>query len=125
MQARQVPELKDDATRVVLAIIQKLGDKAGDAKELLARLDLEPLKVEIVKAEYGAGATQKDVTETLQRHVGDSPLISLPSPNYSASFGGDPLPGTVKQLKVQYRINGKPGEATFAENATVMLPIPK
>jgi hypothetical protein len=28
-------------------------------------------------------------------------------------------------LKVQYRINGKPGEASFAENAVIMLPMPK
>ena len=31
-QARQVPALKEDATRVALAIIQKLGDKAGDVR---------------------------------------------------------------------------------------------
>jgi len=125
LKARQVPALKEDATRVVLANIQKLGDKAGDVRELIAKLGLDPMKVEIIKAEYGAGAQQKDVTEVLQRQVRDVPLVSLPSPSYSASFGGDPVPGTVKQLKVQYRINGKPGEATFPENATVMLPMPK
>ena len=108
-----------------MAIIQKLGTKAGDARELLAKLGLDPMKVEIIKAEYGAGAKQKDVTATLQQHAGDLPLISLPSPSYSASFGGDPVPGTVKQLKVQYRINGKAGEASFAEDAIVMLPMPK
>jgi HEAT repeat protein len=125
MKARQVPALKEDSARVALAIIQKLGTKAGDARELLARLGLDPMKVEIIKAEYGAGAKQKDVTETLKQHAGDMPLISLPSPSYSASFGGDPAPGTVKQLKVQYRINGKAGEASFPEDAIVMLPMPK
>jgi HEAT repeat protein len=123
--ARQVPALKEDATRVVLVIIQKLGDKAGDVRELLAKLGLDPMKVEIVKAEYGAGTQQKDVTEVLQRQVRDVPLITLPSPSYSTSFGGDPVPGTVKQLKVQYRINGKAGEASFQEDAIVMLPMPK
>jgi hypothetical protein len=83
------------------------------------------MKVEIIKAEYGAGAKQKDVTEALQRQVRDVPLITLPSPSYSASFGGDPVPGTVKQLKVQYRINGKAGEASFPEDAIVMLPMPE
>jgi hypothetical protein len=53
------------------------------------------------------------------------PLITLPSPTYSASFGGDPAPGTAKQLKVQYRINGKAGEASFAENSVIVLPMPK
>jgi HEAT repeat protein len=123
--ARQTPALKVEATRVALVLIQKLGAKAGDSRELLAQLGMEPVKVEIIKAEYGAGATQKDVTDALRQHVRDLPLITLPSPSYSASFGGDPVPGTVKQLKVQYRINGKPGEASFAEDAVVMLPMPK
>lgn len=125
IKAKQVPALKEESTRVALAIIQKLGAKAGDTRELLAKIGLDPMKVEIIKAEYGAGDKQKDVTETLKQHAGDLPLITLPSPSYSASFGGDPVPGTVKQLKVQYRINGKAGEASFAEDAIVMLPMPK
>jgi hypothetical protein len=39
--------------------------------------------------------------------------------------GGDPLPGSVKRLKIQYRIKGKVGEASFAENALILLPMPK
>jgi len=125
LKAKQVPALKDDATQTVLTIVQKLGNKAGDPRELLAKASLDPMKVEVVKAEYGAGATQKDVTEALQRQVGELPLISLPAPSYTASFGGDPVPGTPKQLKVQYKINGKSGEATFAENSLIVLPMPK
>ena len=125
IRARQLPALKEDATRATLAIIQKLGDKAGDPRELLAKIGLDPVKVEIIKAEYGAGTKQKDVTEALQQHVRDMPLITLPSSSYSTSFGGDPVPGTAKQLKVQYRINGKAGEASFQEGAIVMLPMPK
>lgn len=125
MNARQIPALKEDATRAALVNIQKLGDKAGDARELLAKLGIEPVKVEIVKAEFGAGANQKDVTGALQQRVGDLPLISLPSPSYSKSFGGDPAPGTAKRLKVQYRINGKAGEVSFPEDSIVMLPMPK
>ena len=116
--------MKDDATRAALAIVQKLGNKAGDPRRLVSKIGLEPLKVEIVKAEYGAGATQKDVTETLRQHAGELPLVTLPSPSYSASFG-DPVPGTAKQLKVQYRINGKSGETSFADDATIVLPLPK
>jgi hypothetical protein len=125
VDATQQPALKGDAARVALALIQKLGDKAGDTRALLSKIGLEPMKIEIIKAEYGAGSTQKDVTDALKQHVRDVPLITLPSPNYSASFGGDPVPGTPKQLKVQYRINGKPGEVSFPENAVVMLPMPK
>jgi len=125
MKARDIPAVKDDATRATLVIIQKLGNKGGNVKALLAKSGLDPVKVEIIKAEYGAGAKQTDVTKLLQKQVGDLPLIPLPSSSYSASFGGDPVPGTAKQLKVQYRINGKPGEASFAEDAIVMLPMPK
>ena len=49
----------------------------------------------------------------------------MPSTSYNSSFGGDPVPGVRKQLKVQYRINGKAGEVSFPENATVMLPMPQ
>lgn len=120
----QTPELKAEATTVAMGIAQKLGNPA-DARQVLTQAGLDKVKLEIVKAEYGAGATQKDVTEMLRKHAADLPLISLPSDNYNASFGGDPLPGTPKQLKVQYRINGQAGEALFAENAVILLPMPK
>ena len=90
-----------------------------------AILILDKVKLEIVKAEYGSGATQKDVTDVLQKQVGDLPLITLVSASYNTSFGGDPLPGSAKQLKVQYRINGKSGESSFAEDALIILPMPK
>jgi hypothetical protein len=93
--------------------------------KILAAANLERVKVEIVKAEYGSGSTQKDVTALLQKQVGDLPLINLTTANYNTAFGGDPAPNSVKQLKVQYRINGKAGEATFAENALILLPMPK
>ena len=65
------------------------------------------------------------MTAILQKHAHDLQLISLPAATYNEAFGGDPAAGTTKQLKVQYRINGKPGEATFAENALIILPMPK
>lgn len=124
IRATQTPELKNDATQVVAAMAQKLG-KSPEARELIAKISLDKVKVEIVKAEFGAGANQKDVTELLQKHAGDLPLITLPSASYNTAFGGDPAPNTVKQLKVQYKINGKAGEATFAEDALIILPTPK
>jgi HEAT repeat protein len=124
INAIQVPALKDDAMRSVCVVGQKLAGKSDEAQQLLAKIGLGPAKIEIVKAEYGAGATQKDVTAVLQKQVHDSPLVTLPAPSYDDSFG-DPLPGTIKQLKVQYRIDGKPAEATFAENAAIILPMPK
>ncbi len=121
----KIPELKDEAVQAALFIAQKQGDKSEEVKGLLAKVNLAKVKLEIVKAEYGAGATLKNVTKVLQDRAGELQLISLPAENYNESFGGDPAPNTVKQLKIQYRINGKAGEATFAENALIVLPMPK
>jgi HEAT repeat protein len=123
--AREVPELKDDAHQAATAIVQKLGDKGAKAAAILSKGGLDKVKLEIVKAEYGAGETQKDVTEVLQKQAGDLQLISLTQDTYNASFGGDPAPNIVKTLKVDYRINGKDGQATFSENALILLPMPK
>jgi HEAT repeat protein len=124
VKAEQMPELKDDAAPIALLIAQKVG--AGpEVTALLAKIGFERVKLEIVKAEYGSGATQKDVTETLKKQIGDLPIVSLPAATYNGSFGGDPAPGNEKKLKIQYRINGKAGEATFAENSMILLPTPK
>ena len=125
INAMKVVELKDDATQATLVIAQKLGAKGVDVKDMLNGAGLDKVKLEIVKAEYGSGATQKDVTEMLKKQVGDLPLITLASASYNTSFGGDPLPGGTKQLKIKYRINGKSGETTFAEDALIVLPMPK
>jgi HEAT repeat protein len=123
--ATEDPEIKDEATQVTMAIIQKLGSKAAEARDILARVGLDKVKLEIIKAEYGAGATQKDVTELLQKQATDVPLINLPNASFNASFGGDPVPNTPKQLKIKYKLNDKEGEATFAEDAIILLPTPK
>ncbi len=125
IDAKQIPEVKADASAATLVIAQKLGGKGVDVSALMSGAGLDKVKLEIVKAQYGAGTKQKDVTEIVRRQAGNLALITLGSGTYNASFGGDPAPGTVKQLKIQYRINGKAGEATFAENATIILPIPK
>ncbi|HEY1599225.1 MAG TPA: PBS lyase, partial [Pirellulales bacterium] len=124
-KATQVPALSEDAGRTTLVIAQKIGGDGSRLKQLLAKTGLDPVKVSIVKAEYGAGSSQKDVTASLQKCVDGLPLIALPSPGYNESFGGDPAPGTVKILKVQYQINGKQGDVSFPENALIMLPMPK
>jgi hypothetical protein len=121
----KTPALKDDALEATLVIAQKLSAKGTDVAPLLAKAGFERIKLDIVKAEYGAGTTQKDVTETIKKQAGDLPLVSLGAGNYNAAFGGDPAPGRVKRLRIQYRIDGKPGEATFAENAAIILPVPK
>ena len=123
-QLAQVPALKNDATEAVLVIADAIQDKPADLQQILAQLGQQPVKLEIVKAEYGGGANYKNVTRMLRKYARDLPLIVLPSSSYNSSFGGDPAPGVRKELKVQYRMNGKVGQATFAENAAILLPAP-
>jgi HEAT repeat protein len=125
IKAMEVPELKDEAAQAILVIVQKIGGKGVNVRELLSKTGLAEVKLEILKAEYGAGSTQMDVTAVIRKHAGDLPLITLPTTSYNTSFGRDPLPGNVKQLRIQYRINGKAGTALFAENALILLPLPK
>jgi HEAT repeat protein len=125
MKAMKIPVLKEDATAAALVIAQKVGGKGVDVSKLLSGVGLDKVKLEIVKAQYGAGAKQRDVTAVLRKRGSDLPLITLASATYNASFGGDPAPGVTKQLKIQYRINGKSGEASFAENALIILPMPR
>jgi hypothetical protein len=120
----KTPELKADAGAVALAVAQKIGGDSVDVEKLIAAVGLDKIKLEIVKAEYGAGAAMKDVTEVVKKQASNVPLIALNARDYNSSFGGDPAPGVVKQLKIQYRINNKSGEATFAENAMILLPLP-
>ncbi len=122
--AAKHPTLKDDANAVAISVAQKVGG-GPDIKELMEQVQQDPVEIEIIKATYGAGDTQKDVTDILRKNVSDFPLIMLPSASYNAAFGGDPVPSVVKKLKVQYRLDGKEGEVEFAENAAIMLPVPE
>ncbi len=125
MQIRQKPDLKDEATAVALAIASKVGADSPATRELLSQLGMDKVQLEILKAEYGAGSTWRDVTEILRQSAGDSPFIALDSESYNASFGGDPASGIPKELRIDYRMNGKPGSATFSENASIFLPPPR
>lgn len=118
-------DLKEDARAAVVAIAQKLGTAGPQVLEALNKAGLEKAKIEIVKAQYGAGSTWKDVTAIVRKQAGDSRLIMLEGGVSNAGLGGDPAPGQVKQLKVQYRVNGKDGEVAFAENSLLLLPQPK
>jgi HEAT repeat protein len=125
IEAADTPSLKNEATRVALAIAQSITGSSEEVRELLELIGQEPIQVEIIKAEYGAEGTLKDVTEILQGLAGMTPLITLPASTYNASFGGDPVPSVPKKLTITYKIDGKSGEAVFAENATIVLPIPE
>ena len=123
--AMENPDLKAAATSAALVIAQKVGGSGANAQKLLAGVGLDKVKLEIIQAQYGAGAKQKDVTALLRKHASDLPLIMLRTQSYNTSFDGDPAPGIVKQLTIRYRMNGKSGEASFPENALIILPMPK
>lgn len=123
IKTMQVPAVKDDASQAVLLIAAKAG-KGAEITAMLNKAGFERVKLEIVKADYGSGSTQRDVTSILRKEAGDLPVVTLPKATYNASFGGDPLPNAVKKLTVQYRLNGKLGTATFAEDAVIVLPMP-
>jgi hypothetical protein len=125
VETEKIPSLKDDATGVSLAIAQRLGGASDQARTVMSQVAHGSMKIEILKAEYGSEEKFKDVTGLFKPLVHDFPVIMLPSDSYNASFGGDPAPGVVKRLKIRYRMNGKPGEISFAENATIVLPMPK
>jgi HEAT repeat protein len=122
IEKMQAPGLKEYASEAALVIAQKLSSKGVDVADQISKAGFSKVKLEILKATYGAGSIQKDVTETLQKLAGDLPLITLETDNYNASFGGDPAPGQVKQLKIEYSINGTKAEATYAENAAIVFP---
>ena len=123
--AMKNPELKAEATSAALVIAQKVGGSGANAQKLLAGVGLDKVKLEIIQAQYGAGTKQQDVTALLRKHASDLPLIMLRTQSYNTSFGGDPAPGIVKKLTIRYRMNGKSGEASFPENALIILPMPK
>ena len=124
LEAAKVPALKEQALLVVMGMASK-GINRAELGKALAEAGHTPVELEIVKAEYGVGEKIKDVTAILRQHAKNYRIIFLPSASYNESFGGDPAQGIVKQLKIKYRIDGKDGEVSLNENATIVLPIPK
>ena len=125
LEAAKAPELKDEAAMVALAIGHSSGGDSVELRKALAQAGHRAVKLEILKAEYGEGGQTKDVTAILRSQARNYRVIFLPSASYNETFGGDPAPGVVKHLKVRYRIDGKEGEATLTEDATVVLPMPR
>ena len=81
------------------------------------------VELRIVKATYGyfqeAGQNWTDVTGKVQALVAKGTL-KIPANNDFA--GDDPDPGTVKQLRVEFILNGQPQSQTVDENLTLTLP---
>ena len=125
LEAATVPALKDEALLVLTGMVHSQGVDRAELGKALAQAGHKPVKLEIIQAEFGAAAQINDVTAILRRHAKNYRVIFLPGATYNESFGGDPAPGITKQLKIKYRIDGKDGEVSLNENATVVLPMPR
>lgn len=119
MSAQPLPKVKDSVYRAVIMIAAKLPE-SEEVKSRLNKLGQKPVKLEIIKAEYGSAETKRDVTEVVRKQVRDLPVIPLTA-SYNKSFGGDPAANAKKSLTIQYRLNGKEGTATFAEDDSIWL----
>lgn len=124
VEAGAAAEFREAARVAASDILTKTGDSIPGGWEKAAPLGINRLKIEIVSATYGAGDVQRDVSDAVRKRVGPTPLIPMPSPAYNTCFGGDPAPGTAKKLTIRYTIDGKAGEASFAEDAPIVLPLP-
>lgn len=121
--AQSAPDdMKPACITAVVSIAAQLG-LTPEVRGLLAKLGGKGGALEIIKAQYGADQSQKDVTSIVQQHEQDFPLILLPG-DYNQLFGGDPAPNIRKQLTIEYTMEGKAGTARFEENAPVWLPVP-
>ena len=123
-QAGAEEELKPDARIAAAAIVKKLPEDSAEAYALAKGLGLAKVKLEIVKATYGAGDRQKDVTDVVRKNAGSLPLIFIPGDGFNKVFGGDPAPGAEKLLSIEYTIDGTAGRAQIGENGTILLPTP-
>ena len=125
LEAAKIPELKDEAAMVAMGLGRMQGGDTKELRKALAQAGHRTVKLEILKAVYGEGSNARDVTAVLRKQARNYRIIFLPSASYNEVFGGDPSPGVVKNLTIRYRIDGREGEVTLAENATVVLPLPK
>ncbi|MDR0814175.1 MAG: hypothetical protein LBN37_00320, partial [Bacteroidales bacterium] len=78
----------------------------------------------IVKAEYGYFADESargciNVTNIVKKSVAAGKLTISAS---NGEMGDDPAPGTVKQLQIDYRVNGTIKRETIKEDETVKIP---
>jgi (4-O-methyl)-D-glucuronate---lignin esterase len=123
---RTVVPLSFDPAGSIFVVFRK---PAGDAAHFVAMTSVAWTKsamtaptptLEIQSARYESqdGANGADVTARLQGFVQAG---SLDVEANNSTLGGDPIPNVVKQLRVKYILDGKPGEKLVHENQTLIL----
>ncbi|MDR1116032.1 MAG: DUF3395 domain-containing protein, partial [Tannerella sp.] len=80
--------------------------------------------LKIVKAEYGYFADEglkncSDVTFIVRKAITEGKLTIAATNDY---MDGDPAPGVIKQLQIDYRVNGAKKQEQVNENQSITLP---
>jgi len=75
--------------------------------------------LQFLQASYGVAGRQMNVVSRLQSMAGNG-TISVRVNN--SSMGGDPAPGSPKQLYVVYNYRGQQRSTTVPENGTLQIP---
>jgi hypothetical protein len=83
------------------------------------KADPSPARLEILKATFGAGDKTVDVTTEVASMVTNG-MLSF-QVNTKTLGVSDPAPGVVKQLLLEYKLNGQPSAKTIAENSKADL----
>ncbi len=87
---------------------------------LLSSFSFAQANLQIIRATYGDGNTVRDVTAAVQDKVQNNTALRVQA--MPDSLGGDPVPGALKTLWVQYNYNGQTGEVSAQDGAWIVLP---
>jgi hypothetical protein len=78
----------------------------------------EPI-LEILSAIYKTNTKEVDVTQVVRKMVSNNKLTI----KASNELAGDPDPGILKTLVINYRLGGKPNEVIVNEGASISIPL--
>ncbi len=76
-------------------------------------------ELRVLRASWGAGGQQRDVTSQLNQQVQGNRLNVAVN---DGSMGGDPAPGAEKRLRVVYMFRGLRYETNVPEGGVLALP---
>ena len=97
------------------------GVSSQESNQIKAAKAEKNVKLEITKATYGAGDKWVDVTKQVAAKVKACRYINIPKFN---DLAGDPFEKTVKTMKIEYVLNGKPGKMEVQEDYPIIIPKP-
>jgi hypothetical protein len=116
--------IRFDPEEAVFVVFRKPASATGHlVKTTVDRLErtIKPLPgLQIIQAGYGAFLPEGlvDVTEVIARSVQGSKL-SVRSGNHLRHL--DPAQGSIKELRIEYEANGRPGEASAPEGELLQI----